>query len=52
MGEVWLAHDETHSENVALKLLSIDMAKDASALEDLQREVIKPPHSNTEISSI
>ena len=41
MGEVWLAHDETHSENVALKLLSIDMAKDASALEDLQREVIK-----------
>ena len=41
MGAVWLARDEVHDRQVALKLLPAEMANDASGLQDLQREVAK-----------
>ena len=41
MGAVWLARDEVHEQEVALKLLPGEMANDELALEDLEREVAK-----------
>ncbi|MDG2214642.1 MAG: serine/threonine-protein kinase [Verrucomicrobiota bacterium] len=41
MGAVWLARDEVHEREVALKLLPAEMANDDSGLQDLEREVAK-----------
>ena len=41
MGAVWLARDEVHERDVALKLLPAEMANDDSGLQDLEREVAK-----------
>ncbi len=41
MGAVWLARDEVHEQDVALKLLPAEMTNDDSGLQDLEREVAK-----------
>ena len=46
MEAVWLAQDEVQGRQVAMKFLPPDMSRDASGLEDLQREVAKTARFN------
>ena len=45
-GEVWLAQDEELNETIAIKRLPAELTGDATALNDLMREVSKSRHLN------